>query len=81
VRSGGVRKKRVLDERRQRALGGRVADGKSTDDDGKQEDADQQGEKRTKTVAMRDLLTVGEEAGCGQNCQGSWSDPGGSMVR
>jgi hypothetical protein len=70
----------MLDERRQRALGRRVAEGKSTDDDDKQEDTDQQGEKWTETVAMRDLLAVGEEAGCGQNCQGSRCNPGGSLV-
>jgi hypothetical protein len=54
----------MLDERRQGTLGGRAADGRSTDDDDKQEETDQQGEKRTEAVAMRDLLAVGQEAGC-----------------
>jgi hypothetical protein len=60
----------MLDERRQGALGGRAADGRSAGDDDKQEETDQYGKKRTEAFAMRDLVAVGQQADCRQDCQG-----------
>lgn len=66
----------MLDKRCEGTLGGRVADRRSTGDDDKQEETDQYGEKWTEAVAWTGLMTVGQQADCGQDCQTGRCDPG-----
>jgi len=70
----------MLDKRCEGTLGRRAADGRNAGDDDKQEETDQNGEKRTEAVAMRGLMTVGQEADCGQDSQGGRCNPGRSLT-